>query len=55
MKSFGNDRLTSSERGTQPLWYSKKFISYENLHKVTPTCQYLKDGRIFLEVDYKLQ
>ena len=27
-----------------------KFISSENLHKVTPTCQYLKDDCIFLQV-----
>ena len=31
-------------------WGNSQFISNENLHKVTPTCQYLKDDCIFLQV-----
>ena len=31
-------------------WGYSKFISHEDLHKVTPTCQYLKDDCIFLQV-----
>ena len=31
-------------------WGKPHFISNENLHKVTPTCQYLKDDCIFLQV-----
>ncbi|XP_065902114.1 TNF receptor-associated factor 4-like [Dysidea avara] len=29
----------------------RKFISHEDLHRVTPTCQYLKDDCIFLQVN----
>ena len=32
-------------------WGKQKFISKEDLHKVTPTCQYLKDDCIFLQVN----
>ena len=31
-------------------WGYPQFISNEDLHKVTPTCQYLKDDCIFLQV-----
>ena len=31
-------------------WGKPKFISHEGLHKATPTCQYLKDDCIFLQV-----
>ena len=31
-------------------WGLQKFISHEDLHKITPTCQYLKDDCIFLQV-----
>ncbi|XP_065902837.1 TNF receptor-associated factor 5-like isoform X2 [Dysidea avara] len=31
-------------------WGYTKFVSNEDLHKITPTCQYLKDGCIFLQV-----
>ena len=31
-------------------WGKSQFISNENLHKITPICQYLKDDCIFLQV-----
>ena len=31
-------------------WGHSQFISNEELHKVTPTCQYLKDDCIFLQL-----
>jgi len=33
-------------------WGEPKFVSHENFRKVTPTCQYLRDGCIFLQVSY---
>ncbi|XP_065888341.1 TNF receptor-associated factor 3-like [Dysidea avara] len=50
----GHKRVFSGERGWYYVWYSTQFISHEHLHKITPTCQYLKDDGIFLQVDYKL-
>ncbi|XP_065916908.1 paramyosin-like [Dysidea avara] len=50
----GHMRVTSGERSTKYMWYSNQFISNEDLHKITPTCQYLKDDNIFIKVDYKL-
>ncbi|XP_065917607.1 uncharacterized protein [Dysidea avara] len=47
-------RVTSGERSSYYMWSSGKFISNEDLHKITPTCQYLKDNNIFIKVDYKL-
>ena len=47
-------RVTSRERSGWFMWYSFQFISNEDLHKITPTCQYLKDDNIFITVDYKL-
>ena len=48
----GNERITSGEK---ILWYSTHFITYEDLHKVTPSRQYIKDDSIFFEVDFKLE
>ncbi|XP_065887461.1 TNF receptor-associated factor 3-like isoform X1 [Dysidea avara] len=50
----GHKRVTSGERCSYAMWFSIKFISHEHLQKITPTCQYLKDDSIFLQVDYKL-
>ncbi|XP_065887463.1 TNF receptor-associated factor 3-like [Dysidea avara] len=49
----GHKRATSGYKRSC-MWYTNQFISYEHLHKITPTCQYLKDDSIFLQVDYKL-
>ena len=37
-----SNRVTESE-----------FISNNNLHKITPTCQFLKDDRLFFQVSFK--
>ncbi|XP_065887470.1 TNF receptor-associated factor 3-like [Dysidea avara] len=50
----GHKRVTSAERNSYPMWYTNQFIPREHLQKITPTCQYLKDDSIFLQVDYKL-
>ena len=50
----GHKRVPSGERCRYKMWSSHQFISHEHLHKITPTCQYLKDDSIFLQVDYKL-
>ena len=50
----GHKRVPSGERCRYNMWSSYQFISHEHLHKITPTCQYLKDDSIFLQVDYKL-
>ena len=50
----GHKRFTSRERSDYYMWYSNQFISNEDLHKITPTWQYLKDNNIFIKVDYKL-
>ena len=50
----GRKRVTSGEMCGYNIWDSSQFISHGNLHKITPTCQYLKDDSIFLQVDYKL-
>ncbi|XP_065916948.1 putative leucine-rich repeat-containing protein DDB_G0290503 [Dysidea avara] len=44
-----DQRVTSGERSTN--YNSYPFISNEDLHKITPTCQYLKDDNIFIKVD----
>ena len=36
------------------IWCSACFISHDRLHKITPTCQYIKDDSVFFQVDYKL-
>jgi len=45
-------RVTESERAAG--WGKPKFISNEDLNKVTSTCQYLKDDCIFLQVNKML-
>ncbi|XP_065888321.1 TNF receptor-associated factor 5-like [Dysidea avara] len=50
----GHKRVIYGERNVFSMWYTNQFISHEHLHKITPTCQYLKDDSIFLQVDYKL-
>ena len=35
---------------TQPFWYCEEFISYEELRKISATCQFVKDNCIFFEV-----
>ncbi|XP_065901691.1 TNF receptor-associated factor 4-like [Dysidea avara] len=42
-------RVTDCIRSTGG-WGHRQFIVYEDLHTVTPTCQYLKDDCIFLQV-----
>ncbi|XP_065901932.1 TNF receptor-associated factor 4-like [Dysidea avara] len=42
------DRVTDGDRGKG--WGCPQFISNEDLHSVTSTCQYLKDDCIFLQV-----
>ena len=37
------------------MWSTNKFISYEDLSKVTATCCYHKNDSIFLEVNFKLE
>ena len=46
----GHQKIT----GGACMWYSERFISSEDIHKTTPTHQYLKDDSIFFQVDYKL-
>ncbi|XP_065901801.1 TNF receptor-associated factor 4-like [Dysidea avara] len=41
-------RITTDNRARG--WGYPQFISNEDLHKVTPTCQYLKDDCIFLQL-----
>jgi len=50
----GHQRVTSGKRSSHYLWYTHQFISYEYLHKITPTCQYLKGDSIYFQVDFKL-
>ena len=45
-KDDGHKRVTSGKSNTWYMWYSTC--------RITPTCQYLKDDSIFLQVDYKL-
>jgi len=40
--------------GSHDMWCSYHFISNQELHKITSTCQYLKDDSIFFQVDYKI-
>ena len=42
-------RVTESDRDTDGWGYSK-YISSRDLHKTTPTCQYLKDDCLFFQV-----
>jgi len=51
---IGHKRVTRGERSRYYMWYSHTFIFNDYLHKITPTCQYLKNDSIFLQVDYKL-
>jgi len=39
-----------TDDGSGKGWGKAKFISYEDLQKVTPTCQYLNDDCIFLQI-----
>ncbi|XP_065895359.1 TNF receptor-associated factor 5-like [Dysidea avara] len=43
------DRVTGCNRAASG-WGFPKFVSNEDLQKVTPTCQYLKDNCIFLRI-----
>ena len=49
MTFTNNTRVTIGNRAKSG-WGYQQFISKEDLHKVTPTCQYLKDDCIFLQV-----
>ena len=40
--------------GSHDMWCSYHFINNQELHKITTTCQYLKDDSIFFQVEYKL-
>jgi len=40
--------------GSHDMWCSNQFINSQELSKITSTCQYLKDDRIFFQVDYKV-
>jgi len=44
-------RVTNGDR--RSIWYNNQFINNKRLKMVTSTCQYFKDDRIFLQVDYK--
>ena len=54
----GHQRVTSGERGNvsmlRSLEYKYQFISRLDLQEITPTCQYLKDDSIFLQIDYRI-
>ena len=40
-----------ADRGqSSPFWYCDEFISFEELRKISATCQYLKDDCVFFEV-----
>ena len=49
-----DDRIPDSSASrfgkSSDCWGKRQFISNEDLHKVTPTCQYLKDDCIFFQV-----
>ena len=47
--------VISRDKSSRHIWCSNQFISHDRLHNITPTCQYLKDDSIFLQVDYKLE
>ena len=49
----GHKMVTAGERSGNYMWSSANFINEEDLHKITTTCQYLKDDSIFLHVSYK--
>ena len=42
------NKVIESEKATG--WGNAQFISNEDLHKTTPTCQYLKDDCVFFQV-----
>ena len=42
-------RVTEDD-GAEYGWGDHQFISNEDLHKTTPTCQYLKDDCLFFQV-----
>jgi len=48
----GQKRVTKREKSNTFMWYTHQFISNKLLHKITPTCQYLKDDSIFFRVDF---
>jgi len=50
----GHQRVTSVERNAYYMWCNHCFISHQDLRKITPTCQYLKNNSIFLQIHYKL-
>ncbi|XP_065913857.1 TNF receptor-associated factor 2-like [Dysidea avara] len=48
----GCNRVNIGERSTTYLWYKDKFICDADLHKITTTCQYLRDDTVFFRIDY---
>ena len=49
MKSSSADRVIKGDKNTKG-WGYHQFISNEDLHETTPTCQYLKDDCLFFQV-----
>ena len=50
----GCNRVNIGERSTNFLWYKDKLICDADLHKITSTCQYLKDDTVFFRIDYNM-
>ena len=50
---IGHRVIQKGMKSSYPVWSSSHFISNDRLHKVTSTCQYLKDDCIIFHVDYK--
>ena len=47
----GVNRITESDRSRVPMgWRYQKYISNAGLHKITPSCQYLKEDCVFFQV-----
>ena len=45
-------RVTDGDRSTKG-WGKPQYVSNEDLNKVTPTCQYLKDDCLFFQANFK--
>ena len=43
-------RIHADRSQSRAFWYCEEFISYEELHEVSGTCQYLKSDCLFFEV-----
>jgi len=54
-RNFGYRKVNRENMNYWSIWFTYEFTRDEDLHKITPTCQYLKNDSIFLQVDYKLE